>query len=35
MTWVRAEPGMYWLNGFGNEETIRAEALRGVIMARL
>lgn len=30
MTWFRAEPGMCWLNGFGNEEAIRAEALRRV-----
>lgn len=27
MTWFRAEAGMCWLNGFGSEEAIRAEAL--------
>lgn len=30
MTWFRAERGMCWLKGFGNEEAIRTEALRKV-----
>ena len=26
ITWFRAEPDVYWLTGFGNEERIQEEA---------
>jgi tRNA dimethylallyltransferase len=28
MTWFRREPGMHWLNGFGDEPEVQDEALR-------
>jgi tRNA dimethylallyltransferase len=28
MTWFRREPGMHWLNGFGDETAVQEEALR-------
>jgi tRNA dimethylallyltransferase len=34
LTWFRREPEVYWLSGFGDDVTVRAEAERLVMQAR-